>query len=615
MPIDLIKETVAKGYALLLDESAIRNTKFVNFLIQNKNNFPPQSIVLLRSVGNGVAGQTLRNGFLGISGKANPIILAGYDKPAGSALIEKGGSKKLAIVTADSAKAQIYAGVDTAVPHLTVLIDSMGVCSLVSRPSQGPAPKPVPPTPPAPQGAQEGPEHEACIKPNHVFTYNGGKKISPPALGSHVDVACPPSPDAEIGKEFVGLRGKVYKLTVPVGAGASAQIYRCDDPNVVVKRFFNKQLYTSEQEKIHFMAEHPLQHPHIIWPLDMVSKRGNNRTLKDIGYVMRSCPYGDLEATKGPMPMNKRFKTKERLIRAIVQLLDAFECMQQANIVNGDIKLQNCVFDDKSGDAYVVDLDAVQIDKWINRMASNFYIPPEDYQACQAHGGNWQFYREKSSDNYAIAVMLFFLLMGGYPFSSNKYNCADDAVAKAVSARGEFPYAGDNQSIQHAVHPSYYVRWTHLPSFIRQAFVDTFNAGGKYFSPAKRLTPGAWKKLFLSYLQMVRDPQSKLAKADPDYYNVPAPLMKKSGKGLADIDLKLLDIQAIQEVDAKGRGTNLEKAVDAAIRNARLSLRASEVAMGLMKGRGTYVSGGATFKLTVCLPFLKVVTVHAKIIS
>ena len=605
MGYDLFLESVKKGFVLLPDETALGNSAFQVFLMNNRINLPPRSVLLLRGVcmapggGNSKDFDKILNLFRGVQGPSSPLILAGYDKPVTSALSDRGGKYHLAVITADPAKAAIYAGISTPIRHQTILIDGADFTLI-----------------PATTKSQAVTSFVAASKtppPPFAFNYYGDSKKDPPPKGDPLDTGFV---DNEEGKVFLGSSGKKYtavKLLNP--GGATGRVYESDDPNLVIKRFLDKQLYTSERERLRMMCSKPLKHPNIIWPMETVSIVGpDGKTYKDIGYVMQSCKFANLKNVNNSKVLVQRFPTREILIDTLVQLCDGFEYCLAANVVNGDIKLENVVNDDKRHVPYIIDFDAVQIDQYINRTFTDGYIPPEVYAGMTSHGGRPLFFRKKYSDYYAISMLFFRILLGiDFPYSTD--GALDETAHRDATFKGDFVLKGKTvEQLRKSAHIVAVIRWMHLPSFIRDAFIDTFDSKGKHYLPDKRLSPSDWKRLFQAYLKMIRDPNSKLAKADKEYYQETAPLFKHGTKEPAELPLSALVMDYGEEITASNSALSLESAIGALALQLKLGLGGASLPQiaSELKAKGTYKAGDAiTFTLKENLPFLKTVECKA----
>ncbi|MCR5348693.1 MAG: serine/threonine-protein kinase [Bacilli bacterium] len=597
MRIDLLKDTLQKGFSLLLDETSLAHSGLLSFLSQHKASLPPHSVVLLQSVGADSNGNLTPGAsqLRSILSGSPALVMAGYQKPVTAALTEKGATLALAVLTTDPNKAAIYAGISTKVRHQTVLIRNPFETELVK--------------PTTASQTSISVAHVSSASVPAQFKYFGTSTATPPDKGKQIDTGWAQNETDETGTDFPGSEGNMYKATGLISdKGASGAIYHSQDPNLVIKHFKPGQLYAVEQEKIRMMCASPMNHPNCIWPLEMVSKKARNgKVYKDVGYVMRNCPFPDLDGITKLDKLLDRFPTKEKLVSAIVKICDAFQYMLDANVVNGDIKLTNICYDSKKNEPYIVDFDAVQIDKYINRMATAGYIPPEVYAAAMNAGGTYQFYRKKYSDYYAISVCIFILLLGiAFPYGGG--GAADDEAKRDLTFKGNFPFKGTDAQVQANVHVAAYVRWTHLPSFVRQALIDTFDSKGAHYRPDQRYSPGEWKVIMSAYLRMLRDPKSDLAKKDPNYYRETAPLFKPGTKELCAIPLKTLELKMVQEVKETKSALNLDQAVNALIRKMSLSnVNAANVVSALRRGDKFQANADTSFVLSVNLPFLKTV--------
>ena len=178
-------------------------------------------------------------------------------------------------------------------------------------------------------------------------------------------------------------------------------------------------------------------------------------------------------------PQGKRYrrdKTSFRVGLAIsVAELVAEVHRHHLEITLGDLKPRNILADDM-GRVALVDLDSVQLTTlrgatYLCPVASEYYKAPEVYRMDLRRQR-----REPSSDLFALAVIVFQLLLGGWhPFAA-----AGDLDLVGRIRRGEFPHVAGFPDRPPPGAPPFSALPVELQHLFIQAFVDgNWNPGGR----------------------------------------------------------------------------------------------------------------------------------------
>jgi DNA-binding helix-hairpin-helix protein with protein kinase domain len=222
------------------------------------------------------------------------------------------------------------------------------------------------------------------------------------------------------------------------------------------------------------------------WPEEILVDQ--NRQV--VGYLM---PRVDGVSLWDIILPNRREKKQPRLDRKGlyqigIRLSKAVEVLHGEGHAANDLQPQNVLVTRKG--VVLIDCDSFEVlDRTNNRVfvcpvGLAKYIPPE-YQGMSVpdyRGG-------EKVDRFALAVLLFQLLMqGGHPFSG-VYQDDENRQLGGRIADGVWPYAPSTQAKRPPRNPPLKV----LPPVLRQHFRQCFMEGHRI--PSKRPEPGRWRHL------------------------------------------------------------------------------------------------------------------------
>ena len=311
-----------------------------------------------------------------------------------------------------------------------------------------------------------------------VFNYYGGRKAN---LPEDVDITT----KEPVEGEFVFNNKKQrIKLIKKLGEGGEGTVYATDDPKIVVKILNNrtgKNLTRNKKEKIEFMCSKPMKNDHVIWPKEAIYNSSN----VFVGYSMAHAKGVDLNTIMTQIRPNEGFgilnMTKMQIVDMIISMLETMVYLHKRNILIGDIKPHNLMIKNNNpSEVFFVDCDSYQIDKFPSTKTTPGYMAPEligvkvDKQ-----------YRTFGNENYALfALLLILLTKVSVPYSQQNADMCEIERAK----HGLFPFFLDKTKTEaHAQRGYPQVNWSHLPSYIKKAFVNVGNMHGKNFGESKRV--------------------------------------------------------------------------------------------------------------------------------
>lgn len=299
------------------------------------------------------------------------------------------------------------------------------------------------------------------------------------------------------------------RLLNKIGHGGEGEIHLIQRQGYVAKIYniCNNDQLDYKKRKIEFMVRNNPNIDNCAWPITALYKDG-----AFIGYVMRQVEGKSLK--KYFSPRNNNSSDKKTIVSLILSLLRTIKILHGKNILITDIKLEN-FFVENNEVVCFLDCDSYQIGEFIGRVVSNGFIAPEIYSILEQRKLP-STRREPESEYFQIFVLLFMMLHGG---QAGPYNNQRDSIGKSekeIVISGLFPYSvTSQQETKKNANPLLAIYWSHLPSYIKDAFYQMGSINGKHFNPKDRLKPDDWIALFEKYQSDLND--GTLERLDLDY--------------------------------------------------------------------------------------------------
>ena len=276
-----------------------------------------------------------------------------------------------------------------------------------------------------------------------------------------------------------------------IAAGGEGVIYRTNTPYVA--KIYNQEKITARKlKKLELMLSKKVECEGICYPVDIIYNQYN----EFIGYLMPVAKGKELQKSIFITPlMRKNFPTwkKRDLVELTVTILKKIKYLNDMNIIMGDINPMNILVV-SSKEVYFVDTDSYQIQDFPCPVGTVNYTAPE------IQGKRFtDFLRTMGHENFAIATLLFMLMLPGKP----PYSQQGGANPAENVKRMDFSYPfGDNSNKKTPDGPWRFM-WSHLTYAIKKAFYNTFSRDGEYAQENKRLSAGKWLSLFNEYLNLL----------------------------------------------------------------------------------------------------------------
>ncbi len=293
-----------------------------------------------------------------------------------------------------------------------------------------------------------------------------------------------------VSSEAVPPAGRSVPRTVSAGRtgeGGEGIVY--DAGNGMVAKIYHADKCTTRREaKVRLLASRPIRLKGVCAPQRMLFSNGFFA-----GCLMPEAKGFGLEG-----PLDKCFAGWSRadLVQLAVTILKTIGSLHRLNVLVGDVNLSNIRIVSPD-EAYLVDCDSVQV--------ANLPCPVghEMYTAPEIRGRDFStFLRSKSSENHAVAALIFMLLMPDEDLDeSGKYRLG----ARRISSD---PFLLDYPGF-HRGEPLTLCRrariWSHLPDDLKSAFGRTFDSRGSLHAEADRLGVAGWILRLNAYRERLLD--------------------------------------------------------------------------------------------------------------
>lgn len=290
--------------------------------------------------------------------------------------------------------------------------------------------------------------------------------------------------------------GQPVVLGPRLGSGGEANIHAVyGRPDLVAKIYF--QPTRARLEKLRRMIASPPTDPsaaqgHVstCWPKRQLFVRGYTDS---VGFLMQKIDY----STNRPVfmlynPMNRREVapgfTWDYLLRTAVNIANVVDAIHDCGYVIGDLNESNFLVSDRVL-VTLIDCDSMQVPNARGGVFRCTVGKPE-FTAPELQGADFrQIDREKAHDNFALGVMMFYLLMEGvHPFAGIWQGSGPDLALEQRILRGESPYVGNTN-----VAPMpFAMAFEFLPHPLRTLFVRCFGYGRS--EPALRPAAHEWRQ-------------------------------------------------------------------------------------------------------------------------
>lgn len=303
-----------------------------------------------------------------------------------------------------------------------------------------------------------------------------------------------------------GLSGKSYQLAAkPFSDGAEGDIYSIPAmPGGAVKVYHADCITRELEQKLLVMYKHPPSREifsQIAWPVDLVYDL--NGAFQGFVMLRFNVTDGLNDIYAYPPKKNISYKAKVIIAQNICAVISE---IHKAGFIFGDFNPKNIGIDLNTCHVAFFDTDSYHIvdgpRTYRCKVCWDGYVAPELLKKCEPYKTDAYaraplptFTRE--TDNFALAIHIFRLLMNGYtPFNGIR---EDESVSTASPGTGNQAIKRDNYCFKPGNKPQAVAvpPLSALPKEIADLFTRAFISGR--IDPARRPTAVEWHKALLNY--------------------------------------------------------------------------------------------------------------------
>lgn len=316
-------------------------------------------------------------------------------------------------------------------------------------------------------------------KPNKAFTKYSQVTQIPDTI---VQVRTIPGENSSVNVS----RGQIY-LRKEIARGGEGVIYETDTPYIA--KIYKKELLTKRRiEKIKLIISKQLKYNGICFPEEALY----NQYGEFVGYLMPRAPGKEIQKClfiKALLEKHFPNWNKLDLVKLSLTILDKIKYLHDHGIIMGDINPLNILVASPE-EVYFIDTDSYQIDDFPCPVGTVNFTAPE---IQRKHFGD--FLRTIGNENFAVATLLFMLMLPGKPPYSQQGGA--DPISNIINMDFSYPL-GESKNGKTPEGPWRYI-WSHLLFKVKEAFYETFKKGGKYSTEKTRLNVYDWIRLFEGY--------------------------------------------------------------------------------------------------------------------
>lgn len=286
------------------------------------------------------------------------------------------------------------------------------------------------------------------------------------------------------------------RLTEKISEGGEGCVYNTSKSGgAVAKIYFDKKLTSHKQSKIDALIASGLSIEGVCFPTaHLYNSKG-----AFVGYLMPKADGKKLDVSvfKGEGGMGRYFAswTRQDLVNLAISILTIIKKIHESGILIGDINGSNILVKSPT-EVYFVDTDSFQINDYPCPVGTMEFTAPE------IQGKNYNsFLRTIGNENFAVAVLLFRLMM----FGLNPYAQQGGAEIEHNIRTGDFSFPYKEKSNNKIPKGDWCYFWSHLFFKLKEHFYFTFRKGETRFEEKKRPGVDVWLKDLFFYKKQLED--------------------------------------------------------------------------------------------------------------
>lgn len=289
-----------------------------------------------------------------------------------------------------------------------------------------------------------------------------------------------------------------YILGSELARGGEGAIFLLkNQPDKVAKIYFPKRRTDARFQKLKRMVVKKPKSPNIAWAQKILYDENGCY----LGFLMQKTPekcmqLGETVLRVGNQKIAETFLNgwnRKDLIKVSMSICNTFNFLHNNNIFMGDINPANILIDPSdSTKVYFVDCDSYQFENFLCPVGTPIFTSPNFYKRTKGKANYSKTKREKSDEYYAIASLLFQILMGGCPPFISKGTKTE--IIKDICDH-RFAFKTNKDSGFDAPDGPYRLIWNNMPFNIKNMFARIFKDGVTAYPP------GVWRKELDKYLK------------------------------------------------------------------------------------------------------------------
>lgn len=299
----------------------------------------------------------------------------------------------------------------------------------------------------------------------------------------------------------VGTVTETIKLVKKLGQGGEGAVYAIDKQlpyvaKIYIRKVDNVNNVKNERrryEKIKLLIENGIGCEGICFPVAFLYNMSN----EFVGYAMPIAKGKEMQrCMAGKMLVERNFPSWKKIdtVQLCVTILKKIKYLQDRNIIMGDINPSNIMIVSPT-EVYFVDTDSYQIEDLPCPVGTVNFTAPE------IQGKNYStFLRTKGNENFAIATLLFMIMLPGKPPYSQQGG--EDPGKNIRNMDFSYPLGLDTN--KKTPEGPWRFLWSHLPYQLKEYFFKTFKRGEEYSDEKSRLSVDDWLHAFETYLKNLK---------------------------------------------------------------------------------------------------------------